>query len=47
MKRKKHLVTVALLSASVGFGAPSIFAQTSPGGSMGPSQSVAERPNGA
>ena len=36
MKRKKQLVTAALLSASVGFGAQSIFAQTSPGGSMGP-----------
>jgi hypothetical protein len=37
MKRKKQLVTAALLSASVGFGAQSIFAQTSPGGSMRPS----------
>ena len=36
MTRKKQLVTAALLSASVGFGAQSIFAQTSPGGSMGP-----------
>ena len=37
MTRKKHLVTAALLSASVGLGAQSTFAQTSPGGSMGPS----------
>jgi hypothetical protein len=37
MRRKKHLVTAALLSASVGLGAQSIFAQTSPGGSPRPS----------
>ena len=37
MNRRKQLVTAALLSASVGFGAQSIFAQTTPGGSMGPS----------
>ena len=44
--KKKQLVTAALLSASVGFGAQSIFAQTSPGDD-GTEQSVAERPNGA
>jgi hypothetical protein len=32
MKRKRQILTVALLSASVGLGAQSILAQTAPGG---------------
>jgi hypothetical protein len=36
MNRRKTVLTAALLSASVGLGAPSIFAQSSPGGSSMP-----------
>src|SRR4030095_1687157 len=36
MKRKKQILTAALLAASVALGAQSISAQTAPGGSTGP-----------
>jgi len=37
MKRKHQIIGAALLSASVGFGAQSVFAQgTAPGGAVGP-----------
>jgi len=36
MKRKRNILTAALLSASVGLGAQSVLAQTAPGGSAGP-----------
>jgi hypothetical protein len=36
MNQRRKILTVALLSASVGLGAPAVFAQTSPGGTSMP-----------